>query len=73
MAGGRDHRQQTYDWPAASTYVQNPPYFQGMTQEPREITNIEGRQGSGGAGRYDHDRPHLPGRVFQRHHPAGNI
>ncbi|MEM9638084.1 MAG: aconitate hydratase AcnA, partial [Pseudomonadota bacterium] len=32
----------TYDWPAASTYVQNPPYFQGMGKEPGVITNIEG-------------------------------
>ena len=24
---------QTYDWPAASTYVQNPPYFEGMTMD----------------------------------------
>ena len=31
----------TYDWPAASTYVQNPPYFQGMGHEPGKITNIE--------------------------------
>ena len=23
--------QQTYDWPASSTYVQNPPYFQDIT------------------------------------------
>ncbi|WP_039018181.1 aconitate hydratase AcnA [Halocynthiibacter namhaensis] len=33
---------QTYDWPSASTYVQNPPYFQGMTMDTKEITNIEG-------------------------------
>ena len=26
--------EKTYDWPASSTYVQNPPYFQGMSQEP---------------------------------------
>ncbi|ETX30654.1 aconitate hydratase AcnA [Roseivivax isoporae] len=32
---------ETYDWPASSTYVQNPPYFQGMSQEPGEITNVE--------------------------------
>jgi aconitate hydratase len=25
---------QTYDWPAASTYVQNPPYFQGSQWRP---------------------------------------
>ncbi|WP_375172752.1 aconitate hydratase AcnA [Pseudooceanicola sp.] len=33
---------ETYDWPAASTYVQNPPYFQGMSKDPGVITNIEG-------------------------------
>ncbi len=34
--------QQTYDWPAASTYVQNPPYFQGITMDTRPIENIAG-------------------------------
>ncbi|MEL6463339.1 MAG: aconitate hydratase AcnA [Pseudomonadota bacterium] len=34
--------QKTYDWPPTSTYVQNPPYFQGMSPEPGVITNIEG-------------------------------
>ncbi|SNS68584.1 aconitate hydratase AcnA [Antarctobacter heliothermus] len=33
---------ETYDWPATSTYIQNPPYFQGMAKEKGEITNIEG-------------------------------
>lgn len=32
----------TYDWPPTSTYVQNPPYFQGMSPEPGVISNIEG-------------------------------
>ena len=32
----------TYDWPATSTYVQNPPYFQGMSPEPGTISNIQG-------------------------------
>lgn len=32
----------TYDWPASSTYVQNPPYFQGMGAEPGTISNVEG-------------------------------
>ena len=31
----------TYDWDDRSTYVQNPPYFEGMTQEPEPVTNIE--------------------------------
>ena len=33
---------ETYDWPAQSTYVQNPPYFQGMSKDPGTITNIAG-------------------------------
>ncbi len=33
---------ETYDWPASSTYVQNPPYFQGMAKEPGTISNIDG-------------------------------
>ncbi len=34
--------RETYDWPAGSTYVRNPPYFQGMGREPGEIRNVEG-------------------------------
>ncbi|TMV06376.1 aconitate hydratase AcnA [Ruegeria sediminis] len=33
---------ETYDWPASSTYIQNPPYFQGMGMEPGTISNVEG-------------------------------
>ena len=32
---------ETYDWPATSTYVQNPPYFQGMDREPGQIHDID--------------------------------
>ncbi len=32
---------QTYDWPPTSTYIQNPPYFQGMSKEAGTISNIE--------------------------------
>jgi aconitate hydratase len=31
---------ETYDWPAASTYIQNPPYFRGMGREKGTIGNI---------------------------------
>ncbi len=34
--------QETYDWPATSTYVQNPPYFQNMDPKPGQIEDIEG-------------------------------
>ncbi len=35
-------QQETYNWPATSTYIQNPPYFRGMTMETKEIENIDG-------------------------------
>ena len=33
---------EVYDWPATSTYVQNPPYFLCMTIDTKKIENIEG-------------------------------
>ncbi len=32
----------TYAWPAGSTYIANPPYFEGMTMEPKPLTDIHG-------------------------------
>src|SRR5512139_115604 len=37
VAGG-----DTYNWPAESTYIQNPPYFTGMTMTPKPLTDIKG-------------------------------
>ena len=31
----------TYGWPALSTYIQNPPYFTGMTMQPTALADIE--------------------------------
>src|SRR5690606_27987929 len=31
---------QTYAWDDSSTYVQNPPYFEGMTMEPAPVADI---------------------------------
>lgn len=33
---------QTYAWEDASTYVQNPPYFQGISKTPSPVTEIVG-------------------------------
>ncbi|MCY1125885.1 aconitate hydratase AcnA [Frigidibacter sp. RF13] len=33
---------ETYDWPATSTYIQNPPYFRGMGKEKGAISDIQG-------------------------------
>jgi aconitate hydratase len=38
VTGGTD----TYAWPAGSTYVKNPPYFDGITMEPKPVTDIKG-------------------------------
>ena len=32
----------TYDWDDGSTYVQNPPYFVGMSKEPGDFADIKG-------------------------------
>src|SRR5690606_29473571 len=32
---------ETYAWSSGSTYVQNPPYFDGLTMEPPPVTDIE--------------------------------
>ncbi|MEQ1647295.1 MAG: aconitate hydratase AcnA [Hyphomicrobiaceae bacterium] len=32
----------TYGWNSGSTYVQNPPYFQGITMTPKPIVDIKG-------------------------------
>jgi len=32
---------ETYGWSSESTYVQNPPYFDGMTMEPESIEDIK--------------------------------
>ena len=31
-----------YEWEADSTYVRNPPYFEGMTNQPESVTDISG-------------------------------
>ncbi|MBN2741180.1 MAG: aconitate hydratase AcnA [Rhodobacteraceae bacterium] len=33
---------ETYDWPPTSTYIQNPPYFQGMSAEAGVISDVKG-------------------------------
>jgi len=38
VTGGTD----TYAWPGGSTYVKNPPYFEGMTMDLKPVTDITG-------------------------------
>jgi aconitate hydratase len=32
----------TYAWPSGSTYIANPPYFEGMTMTPAALTDVTG-------------------------------
>jgi len=34
-------KTQTYNWPMGSTYVKNPPFFEGMTIEPQPVKEIK--------------------------------
>jgi aconitate hydratase len=38
--GVKSGKGETYAWDNTSTYVQNPPYFQGMTKTPKPVTDI---------------------------------
>jgi aconitate hydratase len=33
---------QTYNWPMSSTYVKNPPFFEGMTIKPQPVKEVAG-------------------------------
>ena len=62
----------TYEWPSTSTYVQNPPYFQGMDAEPGEITDVRDARILallGDSVTTDHISP---AGSFRKSSPAGN-
>ena len=56
---------QTYQWDIGSTYVKNPPYFEGMGSKPAPLADIQGRANSGAVRRFHHHRSHLAGRLDQ--------
>ncbi|MEM9098159.1 MAG: aconitate hydratase AcnA [Pseudomonadota bacterium] len=61
----------TYDWPTTSTYVQNPPYFEGMGHEIGEITNVEGARILALLGDSITTDHISPAGSFKKEHPAG--
>ena len=60
-------------WDDGSTYVQNPPFFDGIDQDAAPVTDIAGRARPGPARRQDHHRPHLAGRQHQARPPGGQL
>jgi len=61
-----------YDWDAHSTYVQNPPYFQNMTLEPEQVTDIEAARILGLFGDSITTDHISPAGAIKRDSPAGH-
>ena len=64
---------ETYAWQDASTYVKNPPFFDGMTMTPEPVTDVVERAGVGDGGRQPHHRPHLTGWLHRPRDPGGTL
>ncbi|ABD55563.1 aconitate hydratase AcnA [Jannaschia sp. CCS1] len=62
---------EVYDWPATSTYIQNPPYFQGMTMDTKKIENIEDAKVLAVLGDFITTDHISPAGSFKESHPAG--
>ncbi len=57
----------------SSTYVKNPPYFDGMTMTPDGCGRHPPGARAGVAGRFGDHRPHLPGRQHRQEQPGGAL
>ena len=55
----------TFEWDPESTYVRKPPYFDGMSAQPSDVTDIDERARPAQARRLGHHRPHQPGELDQ--------
>ena len=63
----------TYAWDDRSTYVQNPPYFEGMQKRQRPIEDIVDARVLGLFLELDHYRPHIAGGIDQGIEPGRRI
>ena len=59
-----------FAWEPESTYVRLPPYFEGMSPEPRNRGRLQRRALPRHARRQRHDRPHLTRRRDQARQPG---
>ena len=62
---------ETYDWQDSSTYIQNPPFFEGMGMAPEPLENVSGARPLailGDSVTTDHISP---AGAFRSEHPAG--
>jgi aconitate hydratase len=71
LAGDQRHRFGNLFVARRSTYVANPPYFEGMTMTPAPVSDIVGAKPLLILGDLDHHRPHLPAGSIKADSPAG--
>ncbi len=62
----------TYDWDPSSTYVRNPPYFEGMTAEPAAVGDIVGARSLARLGDSVTTDHISPAGVIKEDGPAGD-
>jgi len=63
---------ETYEWNAGSTYVQNPPYFEGMKAEPEAVKDVHGARLLAKLGDSITTDHISPAGSFSKDTPAGN-
>ena len=62
-----------YAWNDASTYIQEPPFFEGLTTEPDTDRADHRRSGPAQGWRFSDDRSHLTGRIDRRRQPGRTV
>ncbi len=60
-------------WEPDSTYIRNPPFFEGICAAAGAADRHHRRACAGAARRQHHDRPHLAGRLDQEGQPGGQV
>jgi aconitate hydratase len=69
---GKARASLTYGWNTVSTYVQNPPYFEGITMEPKPISDVVNARILGLFGDSITTDHISPAGSIKRDGPAGN-
>jgi aconitate hydratase len=72
QALGKARASLTYGWNTVSTYVQNPPYFEGITMEPKPVTDVINARILGLFGDSITTDHISPAGAIKRDGPAGN-
>ncbi len=72
-ASCRSRRARPTPGTPTSTYVQQPPFFDGLPAEPPPLADLRRRARARGARRLDHHRPHLAGGIDQGRQPGRQV